>query len=252
MSVVAIIPARMASSRFPGKPLADILGLSMIEHVRRRVSLCSILDDVVVATCDEEIANEVRRFKGKVIMTSDKHQVCIDRIAEAAESLQSDIIINVQGDMPFIDPISLENLIQPMLEENEISYTDMMGPIVDVSEINNSNVVKVVFDKDSNALYYSREPIPSSRKISKGASIVSYKQFGVNAFRRGSLFDFTKFSRTPLEIIESVDMLRVLENGLKIRMVSSSSPVIGVDTENDLFHARDLMEEDQLFLKYKD
>ena len=251
-SIVAIIPARMASSRFPGKPLKPILGLSMIEHVRRRVSLCGFLDDVFVATCDREIAGEVERFGGKVIMTSDRHESCVDRVAEAAQSLNTEIIVNVQGDMPLVHPEALESLITPLLKDDVLMFTDMMGIIEDDSEIDNLNVVKVVFDISQNALYYSREPIPSSKKVSIRFSVTHYKQLGINAFRKKSLMTFNKLPRTPLERIESVDMLRLLENGFRVRMVATSFPSAGVDTIEDLKWAEDFMRKDSLRLSYMD
>jgi 3-deoxy-manno-octulosonate cytidylyltransferase (CMP-KDO synthetase) len=252
MSVVAIIPARMASTRFPGKPLKTIWDISMIEHVRRRVCLCSFLDDVIVATCDREIADEVSRFGGKIIMTSPEHPCCVDRVAEAARSVDADIIINVQGDMPFVHPDSLEQLVCPLQNDHDLLFSDMMGPIFDDAEVNSSNVVKVVVDKFNNALYYSRETIPSSRKASQGSNIARYKQFGINAFRRDALKFFLNSPRTLLEEIESVDMLRPLENGFKIRMISSLYPVIGVDTPQDLEAARKLMVKDSFFPRYRD
>lgn len=251
-SIVAIIPARMASSRFPGKPLKPILGLSMIEHVRRRVSLCDFLEDVFVATCDREIAGEVERFGGKVVMTSDRHESCVDRVAEAAKNIDAEIIINVQGDMPLVQPAALKQLITPLLENDTLMFTDMMRIIEDSSEINNSNVVKVVFDTLQNALYYSREPIPSPKKVSIRSSVTSYKQLGINAFRKESLMAFTGLPRTSLEKIESVDMLRLLENRLTVRMVAASFPSTGVDTIEDLKRAEDFMRKDSLCLSYTD
>ena len=174
MSIIAIIPARMNSSRFPGKPLKPILGLSMIEHVRRRVSLCKVLDEVFVATCDKIIFDEVQSHGGEVVMTSDCHDSCIDRVAEAATGLKANIIINVQGDMPLVNPDSLEKLVKPLLIDKNIHYTDMMAPITDKEEIHNANVVKVVANLSGNALYYSREAIPSIfNKLSSFHNIIN-------------------------------------------------------------------------------
>lgn len=250
MSVVAIIPARMASSRFPGKPLKSILGLSMIEHVRRRIIRCDFLQDVIVATCDREIAEEVERFGGKVIMTSDKHESCVDRVAEAAQGIDAQIIINVQGDMPLIRPETLESLVNPLLQDESLLCTDMMGPIKSDSEFNNPNVVKVVVDVSGNALYYSREPIPSGKKSPPELKIPRYKQFGVNAFHKEFLITFAGLLQTPLEKIESVDMNKALENGIKVRMVCSEYPVVGVDTIEDLEEAIIMMREDTIFPNY--
>jgi len=250
MSIVAIIPARMASSRFPGKPLKSILGLSMIEHVRRRALLCGVLDDVLVATCDREIAEEVTHFGGKVVMTSNQHESCVDRVAEAAKGINAEIIINLQGDMPLLHPDILERLVAPFKQDNELKFTDMMGPIEDAEEINNSNVVKVVVGLSGNSLYYSREPIPSLKKVSSALSVPRYKQLGINAFRRESLMIFSDLPRTPLEKIESVDMLRLLENGFIVRMVSSPYQVVGVDTPEDLKRAEERMRNDSIFYDY--
>ena len=250
MSIVAIIPARMASSRFPGKPLEPICGLSMIEHVRRRVSFCDFLDEVIVATCDTEIAAEIERHGGKVVMTSDRHESCVDRVAEAASNLDAELIINVQGDMPLVHPQSLEQLISPLLKEKNCMVTDMMGPIENNREMNSPHVVKVVFDICGNALYYSRTPIPFCKEKGSQGSLLRYKQFGINAYRSKALFEFTSLPRTPLEKAESVDMLRLLENGLPVRMVSSSFSIVGIDIPEDLRLAEKLMENDALFNKY--
>ncbi len=252
MSVIAIIPARMASSRFPGKPLIDILGISMIEHVRRRALLCPVLDDVIVATCDQVIIDEVERYGGKAVMTSDQHEGCVDRVAEVAQNIDCDIVLNIQGDMPLVHPQSLERLIDPLLKEKELSFTDMAGPITDEGEIDSLNTVKVVFDKFFNALYYSREPIPSKRKMSKSVDMTLYKQFGINAFRHDSLLSFANTPRTMLENVESIDMLRLLENGKQIRVVLSEYPVVGVDTEQDADRVRLLMKKDPFYARYKE
>ena len=250
MTIAAIIPARMASSRFPGKPLKFILGLSMIEHVRRRVNLCEAIDDVIVATCDQEIIDEVEKYGGKAVITSNSHESCVDRVEEAASKLGADIIINVQGDMPLVNPNSLLALAQPLLQDENIHYTDMMAPIIEESEINNANVVKVVSSLSGNAMYYSREPIPSPRK-SSDQKIHYFKQLGINAFRRDSLKYFTNLDRTPLETIESIDMNRLLENGLNIKLIQTDAVTVGVDTVEDLDLVNRLMKKDPLFYKYK-
>jgi len=252
MKVIAIIPARMASSRFPGKPLKPILGLSMIEHVRRRVTLCSMLDDVIVATCDKEIADEVERYGGKATMTSGSHESCVDRVAEAALRFEAKIILNVQGDMPLILPEVLESLVTPLLQEEDLLCADMMGPVEDEAEFQNINVVKVVQDMSGNAIYYSREPIPSFNMIASEPKVSRYKQFGINAFRRSFLITFTNLPRSPLERIESVDMLRPLEHGYKIRMVSTQYPVVGVDLPGDMEKAEEMMKKDAIYPQYMD
>lgn len=249
MTIIAVIPARMASSRYPGKPLKKILGLSMIEHVRRRVSLCEIIDQVYVATCDEEILFEVEKYGGKAVMTSSSHESCVDRVNEVALGLDAEIIINVQGDMPLVDPDSLRNLIEPLIQDEKVLFSDMITPIQDAAEIDSPNVVKVVKNIHDGAIYYSREAIPSSRKKTV-QDFDYYKQLGVNAFRKKSLKIFTELMRTPLEIIESIDMLRLLENNLPIRLVQTTSKTVGVDTPEDLILATRLMEQDSIFPRY--
>tara|TARA_Y100001968_G_C19323102_1_gene700313 strand:+ start:279 stop:1040 length:762 start_codon:yes stop_codon:yes gene_type:complete len=248
MNITAIIPARMASSRLPGKPLKRINGLSMIEHVRRRVLLCNVIDNVIVATCDSEIIDEVRLYHGNAIITSVSHESCVDRVEEVARNIDADIIINVQGDMPFVSPASLEQLIQPMLENESIDCTDMISPIIDYDEIHNHNVVKVVKNLENDAIYYTRLPIPFSLKNSNNN--VYYKQLGINSYRKKALKRFTDLERTPLEMIESIDMLRLIEHNLRIRTVINDEKTVGVDTSEDLQKAIDLMSKDKLFPKY--
>lgn len=249
MRIVAIIPARMASTRFPGKPLADILGLPMIEHVRRRVALCPLFTQVIVATCDREILDVVINNGGRAVMTADTHERCTDRIAEAAVAMDTDIVVNVQGDEPFVRPEMFEPLLPPFAHEIELPCSNLMTEIKDDEEFNSANVVKVVCDNNRNALYFSREPIPSVRKAGK-LSFKRYKQLGIIAFRRDFLHCFAALSPTPLEMIESVDMLRAIEHGYKVRMVPSPFQVVGVDTAEDLERATALMKSDDLFSLY--
>jgi 3-deoxy-manno-octulosonate cytidylyltransferase (CMP-KDO synthetase) len=250
VKAVVIIPARMASSRYPGKPLKKILKYSMIEHVWRRAKMCPEFKEVIIATCDDEIRREAEGFGARVIMTSDKHESCVDRVEEAALSTDADIIVNLQGDMPLVNPESLSSIVRPFYNDPKILYTDMIGPISDQQDAQSSNVVKIVFDKESNALYYSREPLPSSSKVGAETAVMRYKQFGINAYRRESLKTFARLPRTTLEKIESVDMLRLLENGFKVRTVISHHPVIGVDTDADLKKAEEMMNKDPFYLQY--
>ena len=247
LSIGAIIPARMASSRFPGKPLKKICGLTMIEHVWRRVRMTDLISEIFIATCDQEIVDEARRFGAKAIMTSPKHASCVDRVAEAAALCKTDIVVNVQGDMPLLFPGSLDDLVRPLIEDPTVMFTDMVGPLDDQEDFVSPNVVKVVMDRNMRALYYSREMIPSPKKKPEGYVVPLYKQFGVNAYRWQSLMDFSRWERTPLEIAESVDMLRILENGGEVRNVVSHHPVVGVDTEADLNRAEKIMAADAIF-----
>jgi 3-deoxy-manno-octulosonate cytidylyltransferase (CMP-KDO synthetase) len=248
MKIIAVIPARMGSTRFPGKPLADILGLPMVEHVRRRVALSPIFSDVVVATCDQEIMNVVKNSGGHAVMTASTHQRCTDRIAEASENLNADIIVNVQGDEPLVHPEMFMPLVAPLKKSSSLNCVNLMSVITNEEEYLNQNVVKVVFDKKVNALFFSREPLPS-RKMTT-VSFDKYKQLGVIAFRKDFLLKFTQFEPTPLEIIESNDMLRILENGYTVHMVKSEFPVVGVDTTADLEKVKIIMKNDPVFPKY--
>ncbi|MFZ5447605.1 MAG: 3-deoxy-manno-octulosonate cytidylyltransferase [Thermodesulfobacteriota bacterium] len=248
--IIAIIPARMASTRFPGKPLADILGLPMIEHVRRRVALAPLVNEVVVATCDREIAEAVVAGGGRAVMTAPTHERCTDRVAEAALGQEADIVINVQGDEPLVHPAMLEPLLSPLLAEATLPCTNLMAKIHSEAEFHSPNVVKTVCDLKGNALYFSREPIPSLSKAG-GLVFAKYKQLGIIAFRREFLQCFTNLPPTPLEQVESVDMLRAVEHGYPVRMVETSFDVVGVDTPEDLARAKQLMETDPLFPSYR-
>lgn len=191
MKIIAIIPARMDSTRFPGKPLADIHGLPMIEHVRRKVALSNSVSEVIVATCDREIFDVVKAHGGKAVMTSSSHQRCTDRIVEASLSLDADIVINVQGDEPMVRPEMLESVIAPLINDPGLICANLISEISSDEEFNSSNVVKTVFDTDNNVVYFSREPIPSVRKAS-GLPYKKYKQSGIIAFRKDFLLSFFK------------------------------------------------------------
>lgn len=249
MRVIAIIPARMGSTRFPGKPLSDIHGLPMIEHIRRRVVLTRSVSEVVVATCDREIFDVVKAHGGEAAMTSSLHQRCTDRIVEASLSLKADIVINVQGDEPMVRPEMLESVIAPLVDDPGLICTNLISEINNDEEFNSNNVVKTVCDTNYNVIYFSREPIPSARKAG-GLPYKKYKQLGIIAFRKDFLLLFSKLPQTPLEIIESVDMLRAIEHGYKIRAVLTPCQVVGVDTPSDLEKVRGLMKNDDLMRLY--
>jgi 3-deoxy-manno-octulosonate cytidylyltransferase (CMP-KDO synthetase) len=250
LKVVAVIPARMASTRFPGKPLADIQGLPMIEHVRRRVALSPLIHEVVVATCDQKIFAAVAAHGGEAVMTAPTHERCTDRVAEAAASLDADIIINVQGDEPLVQPEMFAPLLAPLTAEPELACANLMAEIRSDEEFTSPNVVKTVCDLKGNALYFSREPIPSVRKDGD-LVLQKYKQLGIIAFRCEFLHTFTSLAPTPLEAVESVDMLRAVEHGYQVRMVVTPFQVVGVDTPEDLERARALMKTDELLRAYQ-
>ena len=242
MKVIAVIPARMASTRFPGKPLADILGLPMIEHVRRRLLLSQEIDDVIVATCDLEILELVQSYGGQALMTSDKHDRCTDRVAEAISSKNADIVINVQGDEPLVNPEMIGPLLEPLKKDKELLCTNLMAKIVTDDEFNNPNVIKqyVILRE---MLFISPEN-QFSPMNARRLSYEKYKQLELLHFEMTKYF--TKLKPTPLEQLESVDMMRAIEHGYKVRMVLSSFQLIGVDTPNDLEQATALMKQDKL------
>lgn len=249
MKIVAIIPARMAASRFPGKPLAAILGLPMIEHVRRRVSLCDTLDEVIVATCDEAIKNVVEAAGGRVVMTSDTHERCTDRIAEAAIPVNADIVINVQGDEPLVMPEMMNEVTRPLLEDSDLLSVNLVTRIVNQKEFNDPNACKVVTNRLGDLLYISREPIPSRKKADTN-DYIKLKQLGIIAFRSDFLQVFTKLKPTPLERIESVDMMRAVEHGYRVKIVETKGRLIGVDVPEDIKRVEDFLATDSLIQKY--
>jgi len=247
--IIAIIPARMASTRFPGKPLAKIAGLPMVEHVRRRALLSAVIDDAIVATCDQEIIDATRAFGGRAMMTASTHERCTDRVAEAADGEPAEIIVNVQGDEPLLRPDMLEVLVEPMLQDPGLPCANLMAEITE-DEAGSPNLVKVVCDLQMHALYFSREPVPSRRKAGK-LPIRWFKQLGIIAFRRDFLKIYTKLPPTPLEAIESVDMLRLVEHGYRIKMVPVEFSGLGVDTPQDLAQATELMKADPWLAHYQ-
>jgi 3-deoxy-manno-octulosonate cytidylyltransferase (CMP-KDO synthetase) len=253
MNIISIIPARMGSTRFPGKPMAEILGMPMIGHVYKRVKMSKILSEVYVATCDKVIYDYIESIGGKAIMTSDCHERCSDRCAEAMLKIEKetsekcDIMVMVQGDEPLTFPAMIDEAITPMLEDKSMSITNLVADIDSLSSFEDPNEVKVVMDEESNALYFSREPIPSRKKgILK---VPMKKQVCVIPFTREFLLKFNEMEPTPLEIIESVDMMRILENGMKVKMVNTKYETKAVDTKEDLDLVSKMMSKDDLFTK---
>lgn len=249
MKIVAIIPARMAATRFPGKPLALILGLPMIEHIRRRVSMCNALDEVIVATCDEEIRDVVESAGGRVIMTANTHERCTDRIAEAATKVNTDVVINVQGDEPLVLPEMMDEVILPLLDDNKLPSVNLVTRIMDIEEFENPNAPKVVTNRSGDLLYISREPIPSRKKAYTN-EYIKLKQLGIIAFRSDFLQAFTKLEPTPLEKTESVDMMRAVEHGYRVKIVETKGKMIGVDVPRDIKRVEEILVSDPLVKKY--
>jgi len=239
----------MGSSRFPGKPMARILGVPMIEHVYRRVALNPLVTCTAVATCDAEIDAHMRSVGARVAMTGHHHERASDRCAEALEHIERedgmrfDIVVMVQGDEPMVHPDMITESVKPMLEDPDILITNLLGHIGGDEEFEDRNCIKVVCDRNGDALYFSREPIPTR---AKGVNAPMGKQICVIPFRRQFLIDYTRLAPTPLEIAESVDMMRVLENGLKVRMVPTRFNSQSVDTEADRKRVEQLLRADAL------
>jgi 3-deoxy-manno-octulosonate cytidylyltransferase (CMP-KDO synthetase) len=242
--ILALIPARMGSSRFHGKPMAPILGKPMIGHVYERVAQSSSLDLVAVATCDKEIYDYIESIGGVAVMTSNEHERASDRCAEALLKLEQangtryDIVVMVQGDEPMIHPDMISEAVNPMLENPDLQIVNLLGRIESTTEFEDRNCIKVVCDLKNNALYFSREPIPTRSKM---LDVPMGKQVCIIPFRRDFLLQYTSLAPTPLEIAESVDMMRVLEHGLKVHMVPTQHSSYAVDTPEDLIKVEQLM-----------
>ena len=249
MNIVAVIPARMGSSRFPGKPLAPILGRPMIEHVYWRTLMAQELSAVYIATCDNEIADAAKAFGAKVIMTSSEHQRASDRVAEAANHFSADIVVMVQGDEPMITPEMVSASIHPFLEDSTVVCTNLTTRIKTAEEFKDRNTIKVVMDQWNNALYFSREPIPTESLLDM-AHIPIFKQVCIIAFTRDGLQNFTRLTQTPLEQAESIDMLRLVEHGVPVRLVHKECDTHAVDTPADLALVEELMRFDPLMSSY--
>ena len=236
--VVAIIPARYDATRLPGKPLADIAGRPMIEHVYRRAAAARGVDAVVVATDDARIAAAVRAFGGIAMMTGSAHRTGTDRIAEVAANLSCEIVVNVQGDEPLVEPEMIDAIIAPLAADPMLEMSTACVAITDRSEYTNPNVVKVVKDRAGRALYFSRAPVPHVRDLRLDPPPTTYKHLGLYGYRRTFLLKFATLPQTPLEQAESLEQLRALEHGYRIHTVETKHDSIGVDTPDDLERVR--------------
>lgn len=254
MKAIAIIPARMGSSRFPGKPMAKIHGIPMIGHCYHRTKLCSDLADTYVATCDKEIHDYILSIGGKSIMTSDTHERATDRAAEAMLKIEKlvgekiDIVVMVQGDEPMVIPEMISQSLEPFNNDDSINVVNLMAHMETVVEFEDPNEVKVVVDKNNNALYFSREAIPSRKK--GFSNVPMLKQVCIIPFKRNYLLRFNEMNETELEKIESVDMMRVLENGDRVHMVMTEANSFSVDTEEDRLSVEEKMIGDTLMSNY--
>lgn len=240
MKIIAMIPARYSASRFPGKLMQDLNGKPVITRTYEATINTKLFDDVFVVTDSQIIYDEIERIGGNVMMSKKEHQCGSDRIAEAVEHLDIDIVVNVQGDEPFTEVASLEKLIEVFKKDpnKEIDLASLMVHITDWEEIKNPNTVKVVLDKDNVALYFSRSPIPYPRD--ENVDVKYYKHKGVYAFRKQALMDFYHFPMLTLEAAEKLEQLRYLEYGKKIKMVETNVQGVEIDTPEDLERAKKL------------
>lgn len=251
MKKVCIIPARMGSSRFPGKPLAKALNLPVVIHVAKRCHLSKHLDYVGVATCDEEIRQVCEQYGVPAIMTSDKHERCTDRVSEAIEKLRvnltgDDFVLMVQGDEILITPDMIDSVINDY-KHSHSPVINLLSRIYTTSDHEDPNVVKVVSSPDQRALYFSRAPIPSTYRDKEA---IIYQQTGAIGFAREFLKKFSDLSQTPLEKVESIDMLRVLEHNLPLRVVYTNKETVAIDMPYDLERAINILKTDPLVKQY--
>jgi 3-deoxy-manno-octulosonate cytidylyltransferase (CMP-KDO synthetase) len=230
--ILGVIPARFASSRFPGKPLASIGGKPMIQHVWERAARAPCLSSILIATDDERIAGAARAFGANVAMTRSDHESGTDRVAEAAAATAADIVVNIQGDEPLIDPAAIQTAVLTLLDDATCQMATLMKRISRPEEIENPNVVKVVASLSGQALYFSRSLLPFPR-----GNAIHYKHIGLYVYRRDLLLGYSSLRRGPLEAAEKLEQLRALENGIPIRVAETSYESLGVDTPDDLLAA---------------
>ena len=238
--IIAVIPARWRSTRFEGKVLAKIVGKSMIQHVWERSKESSTVEETIIACDDERVLNEAQSFGAKAVMTSKDHESGTDRIAEAVVNIDADIIINIQGDEPLIDPKVIDALAEALIEDEESLMATVAKKIEDERELNDSNVVKVVVDTKGNALYFSRQTIPFDREGSVGQYL---KHLGIYAYRKDFLMKYKDLPQSHLEETEKLEQLRVLEAGYRIKIVETDVETIGVDTKEDLEQVEAILKE---------
>lgn len=244
---VAIIPARFDATRFPGKPLALLRGKPIIQHVYEHATNASLIDFVVIATDDSRIFDAVNAFGGSAVMTSADHESGTDRIAEAAEAIECEYVVNVQGDEPFIRPQMIDDVVGLLFNDERVSISTLAKKITDIHDIQSPHVVKVVMDNEGYALYFSRSPIPyyrddwqNSESISlKDNHSVVFKHVGIYGFRKEELKRFTSMEKGRLENIEKLEQLRALAAGMKIKVGETEFETHGIDTIDDLRRAEE-------------
>jgi 3-deoxy-manno-octulosonate cytidylyltransferase (CMP-KDO synthetase) len=245
MNILAVIPARYASTRLPGKPLVSLGGKPMIERVWERVRKASLVSRVIVATDDERIRSAVKAFGGEVVLTRADHRSGTERVAEvAATQKDAEILVDVQGDEPLIEPAAIDAAIEAIRNDGEVQVATLAVPIANPAEIMDPNVVKTVLDFDGNALYFSRAPIPWVRDRKGPVHAQHLKHLGLYVFRREALLDFATFPQGDLERIEQLEQLRWLENGYRIRVAETEHESVSVDTPEDVTRVEQLLAAD--------
>jgi 3-deoxy-manno-octulosonate cytidylyltransferase (CMP-KDO synthetase) len=241
LNVIAVIPARYASTRLPGKPLARIAGRPMIEHVVERVRQAQTLTRVLVATDDERIKTAVESFGGEALLTRSDHRTGSDRVAEVAARVLAEIYVNVQGDEPLIDHQTIDAVVSEMLEDDSIQITTPCSAITRPNDIMDPNITKVVRDFDGNGLYFSHAPIPWVRDRHGDVIVKHWKHIGLYAFRRDALLEFPTLPPGELERAEQLEQLRWLENGFRIRVVETKYDAVSVDVPEDIARVEQLL-----------
>ena len=239
MKCAAIIPARFGSTRFPGKPLALINGKPMIQWVYENTAACGLVGKTIVATDSDEIKNSVCGFGGEAVMTSPDHKSGTDRIAEAAEKIDADLIINVQGDEPVLPAAAIEEAVRPLVNDSTILMGTLKTKILKKEEILDTNIVKIITDINDFALYFSRSVVPYDRDGNNHVDF--YRHIGLYVYRKEFLFKVSKMEQTLLEKAEKLEQLRVLENGYSIMVKETDYYPVGVDVPDDIFRVEKLM-----------
>lgn len=241
MKAIGVIPARWGSTRFEGKILALLNGRPMIEHVWQQAKKSRRLEDVLIACDDERILEAVKNFGGKAVMTAKDHESGTDRIAEAVADVDVEVVVNIQGDEPLINPAVIDHLADALLNDSKLAMATVIKKIAKEEDLNNPNVVKAVIDQNNNALYFSRSPIPYNRAGKPFGQSIYYKHLGLYAYRKDFLLGFKKLPFSHLEATEKLEQLRVLDAGYKIKTIETDHETIGVDTPEDLVRVQELM-----------
>ena len=241
MRSVGIIPARYASSRFEGKPLVNLLGKPMVQHVYESACRAKTLDDVIVATDDKRIYDAVKQFGGNVQMTGDC-ATGTERVAVVAERLTCDIVANIQGDEPLLEPVQIDMMLQPFFDRSDVQVCTLKQRVETNTDYRDANVVKVVTNLQGDALYFSRASMPGKIPQTELHKFPVYRHVGLYAYRREQLLAFTRWDSTPYELAEGLEQLRFLEHGIPIHVVETDIPLIGVDVPADLERVKQILE----------